>query len=118
MTARAQTVRRAPAKKATAAVAARREVRAEKTGAKPLAVTFRGQTFDIPVDRLGAYFMRGQYMAEFGVDAEQISKSMFRLLGQRDSARFLDLMVEGDGIYDVVVEFSKALNKAANVPNS
>lgn len=110
--------RKPAAKKATAAVAARREVRAEKNKPTPLAVAFRGEKFAIPPDRLGAYFMRGQYMAEFGADPAQVTKSLFRLLGQVDSARFLDLMREGDGIYDVAGEFALALNKAANVPNS
>lgn len=106
-----------PAKKATAAVRARREVRAEK--AMPvLSVAFRGEKFDIPLDRLGAFYMRGQYMAEFGYSDEQLSKMLFRLLGKVDSARFLDLIHEGDGFLTVSGEFAQALNKAANVPNS
>lgn len=110
--------RKPAAKKAPGAVAARREVRREKRPAATITVPFRGTRFDIPVDRLGAYYMRGAYMVEYGVTAEQVVKSLFRILGQVDSARFLDLMTEGDTIFEVAGEFTRALNKAGNVPNS
>lgn len=111
--------RNAPAKKtARAAVAARREVRGEKKPPATLAIAFRGEKFDVPVDRLGAAFMQGQYMAEFGVSGERISKMLFRLLGPQDSARFVDSIGPGDNIVVVADEFLQALNKAGNVPNS
>lgn len=108
-----------PAKKATAAVAARREVRREKNTPKPLTVEFRGQKFDIPMDRVGAFVMRGQYIAAFDDDSqEQAMKLLFGVLGKVDSARFLDLLRPGDVPSVVVGEFVRAFNKAANVPNS
>lgn len=110
--------RKTPAKKASAAVAARREVRGEKKPPAKITVTFRGEKFDIPVDRIAAFFMRGQYIIEFGFSPEQVSKMLFRLLGQKDSARFLDTIREGDTLDGVGAEFYRALNKAANVPNS
>lgn len=108
---------KAPAKKATASVAARREARNGKKP-EPLVVEFRGEKFEIPLDRLGAFFMRGQYVANFGADDEQLSKLLFGLLGKTESARLLDLVGDGDYLLGVTNEFAVALNKAANVPNS
>lgn len=109
--------RKAPAKKATASVRARREVRNEKNTIPPLTVTFRGEKFDIPRDRLGALFMRGQFLAEFGFDDSMFAQMFFKLLGKEDSARFLNLIREGDNPLTVANEFMGELNKAANVPN-
>lgn len=106
--------RTAPAKKATAAVRARREVRAEKNVVAPIVVPYRGEKFEIPLDRLGGFYMRGQFLARFGVDGEQMSTMLFDLLGKTDSARLLNLIRPGDALLTVLSEFTAALNKAGN----
>lgn len=106
--------RKPPAKKATAAVRARREVRNEKNPVPPLTVTFRGEKFDLSRDRLGAFYMRGQYLAHFGVDGEQMSTMLFDLLGKADSGRLLNLVKPGDALLSVLSEFTSALTKAGN----
>jgi hypothetical protein len=111
---------RKPAQKATAAVRARREVRAEKNPVPPVEVTFRGETFTIPRDRLGSsrVFLRQKHMEQFGVTSDGLSAVLFEILGQRDSARFIDLCGPDDALLEVSNEFMAALNKAVNVPNS
>lgn len=111
--------RKAPAKKATAAVAARREVRAEKGKPKPLAVKFRGESFEIPIDRLGSarVYMR-QKLLQSTPTAEHQVDLLFEILGGDQSARFIDSCGPGDTIFTVAREFFDAIKKAANVPNS
>lgn len=107
------------AKKNTAAVRARREVRAEKNKPAPLTVTFRGGAFDIPVDRLGSarVWLRLQHLQKYPSEQAAIGV-LFELLGPLDSARFIDLCQPGDGIAAVFNEFMATINKGANVPNS
>jgi hypothetical protein len=116
----AQPRKSTPARKPSAAVAARREVRAEKGAkAEPLTVKFRGSTFEIPRDRLGSarVFMRLQHLRRFPTVQAEVDV-LFELLGQIDSARLIDLCGPGDDIENVYNEFMSAANKASNVPNS
>lgn len=113
--------RKATPRKASAAVAARREVRGEKN--KPtatIAVKFRGAEFTLPVDRMGSsrVYMRQKYMQQFGATNEAVAGLLFELLGRVDSARFIELCGENDTIGAAATEFFAALNKASNVPNS
>jgi len=112
--------RKPPAKKATAAVRARREVRAEKNAVPPVKVTFRGAVFEIPRDRLGSsrVFMRQEHMRIFGITSETLTALLFEILGSKDSARFIDLCGPGDRLLDVSNEFLEALKKAGNSGNS
>jgi len=114
---RKATPRKAPA----AAVSARREVRAEKGKTASVAVKFRGETFDIARDRLGSarIFLLQRKLGKpgFGTIADEV-EILFELLGQVDSARFINLVQPGDQIEACYLEFVQALNKAANVPNS
>jgi hypothetical protein len=114
-----QPAKKAPAKKATAAVRARREVRAEKNQPAPLKVPFRGTTFEIPRDRLGSarVLMRLQQLRRYPTVQAEVDV-LFELLGQVDSARFIDLCGDGDDIETVYNEFMAAASKASNVPNS
>lgn len=114
------TARKPAAKKTTAAVRARREVRAEKNpAAAPLSVQFRGATFDIPRDRLGSarVAMRLQRLRRYPTTDSAVDV-LFELLGQVDSGRLIDLCEPGDDIAAVYLEFMQAADKAANVPNS
>lgn len=110
---------RKAAKKATAAVRARREVRNEGGKVPPLSVKFRGETFEIPRDRLGSarVLLRIQHFRQ-ELTVATSSKLLFDLLGSADSARFIDTCEIGDGLGAVAIEFLDALNKAGNVPNS
>lgn len=112
--------RKAPAKKATAAVRARREVRAEKNEVPPVTVPFRGSKFDIERDRLGSsrVFLRQQHMQTFGVTNEGLSAVLFEILGEADSGRFIELCQPGDSLLSAANEFMAALNKASNSGNS
>jgi len=106
-------------KKPTAAVAARREVRGEGGAVEPLSVKFRGDTFDIPRDRLGSarVYMRQQHLRRFRTVESEV-ELLFEVLGQADSGRFIALCEPGDSIDGAATEFFAALNKASNVPNS
>lgn len=106
-------------RKSTAAVAARREVRAEKGKPAPLQVKFRGETFAIPRDRLGSarVFLLVKKLEKFNTVGDEV-EVLFEILGQRDSARFIALMKPGDEINPAYAEFMAAVNKAASVPNS
>lgn len=111
--------RKKPAKKTTAAVRARREVRAEKAKPKPLVIEFRKMTFDIPVDRLGsARLAMRMHMLERFPSEKSVADVLFEMLGQANSARLIDLCEPGDSIVAVFNEFMAAASKAANVPNS
>lgn len=112
--------RKTTARKPTAAVAARRQVRAENGKPAPLEVPFRGEKFEITLDHLGSarFYMRQKYLEQFGVNADGVVNMLFELLGKADSARFIALCGPGDTIFDAAAEFMTAVNKAGNVPNS
>lgn len=114
------TPRKTTARKPSAAVAARREVRAEKGTPATLQVKFRGESFDIPTDRLGSsrVYMRQKFLEQFGATNDAVSALLFELLGQADSGRFINLCGPDDTLGGSAAEFIAALNKAGNTPNS
>lgn len=111
--------RKAPAKKITASVAARREVRTQKATAPPTKVPFRGVTFEVSLDKLGVerVYMRQKAFEHFGTSDELVAL-LFDVLGARNSSQFIERLEPGDTLLEVAGEFFKALNKAGNDPNS
>lgn len=111
--------RKSPARKPSAAVAARREVRSEKRTVKPIEVKFRGETFLILRDRLGSarVYMR-QRLLHATPSVEHQVDLLFEVLGSDQSAKFIDTCKPGDTIFGVAAELFTAINKATNVPNS
>lgn len=117
--ARKSAAKKAPARKSTsAAVAARREVRGEKNKPVIIDVPFRGETFKIPLDRIGngKVFLRQKAVEHFA-GPDQICALLFDVLGPADSARWIALMEPGDEIFGQAGQFFSAMNKATNVPN-
>lgn len=112
--------RKTPAKKTTAAVRGRREVRGENNAPTSYSIKVRGETFEVSRDRFGSsrVFMRIKLLERYN-DLENSVKLLFDILGQKDSGRFVDIASEsGADLYQLSSEFFAALNKASNVPNS
>jgi hypothetical protein len=114
-------VKKAPAKKATAAVRARREVRSEKVAVPPVVVKLRGQVFEIPVDRLGsdrAFTLTNSMLdAEGGARLRAMGRLVRTLVGPSNEERFTTLARDDEPAGTLVLEFMTELNKAGNVPN-
>lgn len=115
--------RKAPAKKTAAAVRARREVRAEKVTTPPISVKVRGETFEVPVDRMGsdrAFTLTNAMRdaTDFGQRLIAIGRLVRTLIGSANDDRFTALARDDEPAGTLVLEFMTELNKAGNVPNS
>lgn len=113
--------KKAPAKKATAAVRARREVRAEKNVVAPVIVKVRGESFEIPVDRIGsdrAFTLTNAMLDQTGgARLRSIGRLVRTLIGPSNDERFTALARDDETAGTLVLEFMTELNKVANVPN-
>ncbi len=113
--------RKTPSRKTAtkAATAARREAKASTEKTPTLHVPFRGETFDVTLDRfaLQKVFFRQQALAQFQ-RAEDMCGVLFDILGPVDSARWINCAKPGDDLFENADEFMKAMNKAGNDPNS
>jgi hypothetical protein len=114
--------RKAPVKKTTASVRARREVAAEPDKAT-FTFTVRGAEFTVPLVRLG-----NDRMYNLTIAMQEASESMDRirymgkivryLIGVAEQDRWVGLAKDDELPGALVVDTMQAINKAGNVPNS